>query len=98
MGRAALPIGVDRCHARNASAMHGCVAPGKRRAKGGGMGLMRKRERRETVSDSCRGAGGMVRRTRKKEVHNRSNGMGQRSWGVERILAHRIPYCFICFS
>lgn len=78
--------------------MDDCSLSGKRRAEGGRVELMRKRERRETVPDSCGGAGGMVERTRKKEVRNRSNGMGQRFQKVDRIWAERVPYAFNGFS
>jgi hypothetical protein len=98
MARSVLPSEADRCHASNSTEMYGCVFPGKRRAEGGRVELMRKRERRETVPDSCGGTGGMMERTRKKEVRNRSNGMGQRFQKVERIWAERIPYAFNCFS
>lgn len=76
MGRVVFFIGVDRCYVRNVSVMYGCVVLGKRWVKGGGMGFMRKWERREIVLDSCRGVGGMVRCIWKKEVYNCSNGMG----------------------
>nr|PNR60299.1 hypothetical protein PHYPA_003092 [Physcomitrium patens] len=98
MARNALPSEAERCHEISASEMHGSLAPGKRRAEGTRAELMRKRERRETVPDSCGGAGGMVERTRKKEVRNRSNGMGRRFQKVERIWTERINYCFNGFS
>lgn len=98
MARSALPSEAERCDASKAAEILDCVRPGKRRAEGGGVELMRKRERRESVPDSCGGAGGMVERTRKKEVRNRSNGMGQRFLKVERIWAERIPYAFNSFS
>lgn len=96
MARSALPSEAERCDS-NAEEM--LLQPGKRRAEGvGRVELLRKRERRETVPDSCGGAGGMVERTRKKDVRNRSNGMGQRFQIVERIWAERVPYAFSSFS
>jgi len=98
MARTALPSEAERCDVSDAAEMLDCLRPGKRRAEGGRVELMRKRERRETVPDSCGGAGGMVERTRKKEVRNRSNGMGQRFQKVERIWAERTPYAINGFS
>lgn len=95
MARSALPSEAERCDSNADDKLQ----PGKRRAEGTGrVELMRKRERRETVPDSCGGAGGMVERTRKKDVRNRSNGMGQRYQKVERIWAERVPYAFSSFS
>jgi len=98
MARTALPTEAERCDVSDAAEMLDCRLPGKRRAERGRVELMRKRERRETVPDSCGGAGGMVERTRKKEVRNRSNGMGQRFQKVERIWAERTPYAINGFS
>lgn len=98
MARNVLPSEADRCHVSDSTEMYGSVFPGKRRAEGGRVELMRKREKRETVPDSCGGAGGMVERIRKKEVRNRNNGMGQRYEKVERIWAERVRYAFNYFS
>lgn len=78
--------------------IHECISSGKRRAEGGRVEVMRKRGRRETVPDSCGGAGGMVERVRQKELRGRSNGMGQRFQMVDIIFSERAHYCITSFA